>query len=109
MVFNHYSVQKIKELDQKAETAYLYSDVILNVENYAKGTGVCGLHPAVYHLKMADFMERYKESGCKIRVWTVNDAQDMRFFIQNELEAVITNYPDEALKIRDDMQKKERK
>lgn len=34
--FNHYSVQKIKELDQKAETAYLYSDVILNVENYAK-------------------------------------------------------------------------
>ena len=38
--FNHYSVQKIKELDQKAETAYLYSDVILNVENYAKGTGV---------------------------------------------------------------------
>ena len=107
--FNHYSVQKIKELDQKAETAYLYSDVILNVENYAKGTGVCGLHPAVYHLKMADFMERYKESGCKIRVWTVNDAQDMRFFIQNELEAVITNYPDEALKIRDDMQKKERK
>ena len=107
--FNHYSVQKIKELDQKAETAYLYSDVILNVENYAKGTGVCGLHPAVYHLKMADFMERYKESGCKIRVWTVNDAQDMRFFIQNELEAGITNYPDEALKIRDDMQKKERK
>ena len=63
----------------------------------------------MYHLKMADFMERYKESGCKIRVWTVNDAQDMRFFIQNELEAVITNYPDEALKIRDDMQKKERK
>ena len=59
--------------------------------------------------QMADFMERYKESGCKIRVWTVNDAQDMRFFIQNELEAVITNYPDEALKIRDDMQKKERK
>ena len=34
--FNHYSVQKIKELDQKAETAYLYSDVILNVENYGK-------------------------------------------------------------------------
>ena len=33
----------------------------------------------------------------------------MRFFIQNELEAVITNCPDEALKIRDDMQKKERK
>lgn len=43
--FNHYSVQKILELDAEAETAYLYSDVLLNVENYAKNTGVCGLHP----------------------------------------------------------------
>ncbi|MFR2837377.1 MAG: glycerophosphodiester phosphodiesterase family protein, partial [[Clostridium] nexile] len=31
--FNHYSVQKVRELDSKAETAYLYSDVILDVEN----------------------------------------------------------------------------
>ena len=98
--FNHYSVQKIRELDSKAETAYLYSDVILDVENYAKRTGVCGLHPAVYHLKMAGFMEKYKESSCKVRVWTVDDIQDMHLFIRHELEAVITNYPDKALEIR---------
>ena len=53
-------------------------------------------------MKMADFMERYKESGCKIRVWTVTMRLRYAFFIQNELEAVITNYSnDEALKIRD--------
>ncbi len=98
--FNHYSIQKIRELDSEAETAYLYTDVFLDVENYAKRTGVCGLHPSVSHLKMADFMERYKESGCKVRVWTVNDPKDMCFFIRNELEAVITNYPDKALELR---------
>lgn len=104
--FNHYSVQKILELDGEAETAYLYSDVLLNVENYAKNTGVCGLHPAVYHLKMADFLESYRKSGLKIRVWTVNDEADMRQFIEKDLEAVITNYPDRALRVRDEVNQK---
>lgn len=104
--FNHYSVQKILELDAEAETAYLYSDVLLNVENYAKNTGVCGLHPAVYHLKMADFLESYRISGLKVRVWTVNDEADMRQFIEKDLEAVITNYPDRALRVRDEVNQK---
>lgn len=104
--FNHYSVQKILELDAEAETSYLYSDVLLNVENYAKNTGVCGLHPAVYHLKMADFLESYRRSGLKVRVWTVNDEADMRQFIEKDLEAVITNYPDRALRVRDEMNQK---
>lgn len=34
--FNHYSIQKLKEYAPEAETAYLYSDVILNVDEYAK-------------------------------------------------------------------------
>ena len=38
--FNHYSMQKIRELEPDAETAYLYSDVILNVADYAKKTGI---------------------------------------------------------------------
>lgn len=104
--FNHYSVQKILELDAEAEAAYLYSDVLLNVENYAKNTGVCGLHPAVYHLKMADFLESYRRSGLKVRVWTVNDEADMRQFIEKDLEAVITNYPDRALRVRDEVNQK---
>lgn len=98
--FNHYSVQKVRQLAPKAETAYLYSDVILDVETYAKATGVQGLHPAVYHLKMADFLEKYKESGLAVRVWTVNKKADMRAFIKADVEAIITNCPDKALEIR---------
>lgn len=101
--FNHYSVQKIRELDAQAETAYLYSDVILDVERYAVETGVNGLHPAVYHLKMADLMTRYEASGLKIRVWTVNQEADMEKFIGRQVEAVLTNYPDVARRIRNSM------
>lgn len=61
--FNHYSIQKILEQDIHAETAYLFSDVTLNMEKYAKETGVKGLHPAVYHLKMGRF------SGNLLKQW----------------------------------------
>lgn len=98
--FNHYSIQKMRTIDKNAETAYLYSDVILDVENYARETGVNGLHPALYHLYMADFLERYKASGMKVRVWTVNREADLRKFIEAGLEAVITNYPDRALRVK---------
>ena len=98
--FNHHSIAKIKEIDSTAETAWLFSDVILNVEQYAKANGVEGLHPAVYHMYMSDFMKRWNESGEKVRVWTVNNEKDMKNFIQHDLEAVITNYPDVALRVR---------
>ena len=70
------------------------------VEKYAEKTGVQGLHPAVFHLYMSDFMKRYQESGLKIRVWTVNREKDMKNFIEAGLEAVITNYPDTAIEVR---------
>lgn len=92
--FNHYSIQKILEQDVHAETAYLFSDVPLSMEKYAKRTGVKGLHPAVYHLKMADFLETYLKSGLKVRVWTVNNKEDMKMFMDAGVDAVITNYPD---------------
>lgn len=99
--FNHYSIQKVKHLCPDAETAYLYSDVILNVDQYARQTGVQGLHPAVYHIKMDDFDKKYRECGMKVRIWTVNEEKDMKQFIQEGYDAIITNYPDKAVRIRD--------
>lgn len=95
--FNHYSIQELKKIVPAAETAYLYSDVILDVEQYAKDTKVEGLHPALYHAKMADFLERYVRSGLKVRVWTVNREEDIKELAEAGVEAVITNYPDRAL------------
>lgn len=104
--FNHYSIQKLKEYAPDAETAYLYSDVILDVTEYAKKTGVKGIHPAIYHMVMADFLREYKESGLKIRVWTVNEKEHLEKLIRAGVDAVITNYPDRAIKIRDELQGK---
>lgn len=101
--FNHYSVQKLKSIVPDAETAYLFSDVILRVDDYAAKSGVDGLHPAVYHVKMAEFLSEYLASGLKTRVWTVNERADMQQLIDAGVTAVITNYPDIAIAVRDMM------
>ena len=99
--FNHYSIQQMKKIVPEAETAYLYSDVILNVADYAKNTGVAGLHPAVYHVKMADFLAEYMKSGLNVRVWTVNEKEDMEWLVKAGVTAIITNYPDVAVQIKE--------
>ena len=98
--FNHYSIQQIKKIVPEAETAYLYSDVILDVTDYAKDTNVDGLHPAIYHVKIADFLDEYLKSGLNVRVWTVNEEKDMDWLIGAEVTAIITNYPDVAVQIK---------
>ena len=98
--FNHYSVQKIRELSPEAETAYLIGDVMLDVADYTRNTGIKGLHPALFHVKMADFLKKYKESGIALRVWTVNDKDQIRWLIDEGVDAVITNYPDCGLEAR---------
>lgn len=98
--FNHYSVQKVRELSPEAETAYLIGDVMLNVADYTRNTGIKGLHPALFHVKMADFLKEYKESGIALRVWTVNDKEQIRWLIDEGVDAVITNYPDRGLEAR---------
>lgn len=98
--FNHYSIQRLKELDANAETAYLFSDVILDVEKYAKNTGVEGIHPALYHVKMANFLKHYKRSGLAVRVWTVNDEDEIRNLVWKGVDAIITDCPDLAVQAR---------
>ena len=103
--FNHYSIRKIKEIAPQAETAYLYSDVILQIDKYAKNEGVNGLHPTVYHVKMAHFLKEYLQSGLKVRVWTVNQESDMKMLIDSGITAIITNYPDKARMIREESER----
>ena len=97
--FNHYSIEAIRQLAPEAETAYLYSDIICNVEQYAAAHGVKGLHPGLWNVKMADFLTTYLNSGLAVRVWTVNDPEDLRWLMQAGAD-VITNDPKLAVQIR---------
>lgn len=101
--FNHYSIEKVRQLASDARTAYLYSDIICDVEKYAAARGVDGLHPGLYNVKMADFLQRYLTSGLDVRVWTVNEADDLRWLMKAGAD-VITNDPKLALEVRRGLQ-----
>lgn len=101
--FNHYSIEKVRQLAPDARTAYLYSDIICDVEKYAAARGVDGLHPGLYNVKMADFLQRYLTSGLDVRVWTVNEADDLRWLMKAGAD-VITNDPKLALEVRRELQ-----
>ncbi|XCP85174.1 glycerophosphodiester phosphodiesterase [Roseburia hominis] len=98
--FNHYSIRKVREIAPEAETAFLYSDVILEAENYAKAHGVDGLHPPLYLARMENLLEQYQQSHLAVRVWTVNKEDDLKWLIRAGVTAVITNRPDIALAVR---------
>ena len=97
--FNHYSIERVRGLDPQAETAYLYSDIICDVERYAAAHGVNGLHPGLWNIKMPGFLKTYLDSGLAVRVWTVNEEEDLRRLMQAGAD-VITNDPALAVRVR---------
>ena len=98
--FNHYSIGLIRSLDPAARTAYLFGDVLCEAENYAAAHGVNGLHPSLWTVKMDGLLRRYLDSGLDLRVWTVNEEADLRWLIEQQVDAVITNDPALACRVR---------
>ena len=52
-----------------------------------------------YHFLTWDFIRRMKEGGYDIYVWTVNKADLMKKMEKKQVEAVITDHPDVALRL----------
>lgn len=98
--FNHYSIRKIKELKPDAQTGILYSDVLCDIEDYCKNVGAEALHPAYIHRFMDSVWKEYMQTKIPFHIWTVNEEEDMQFFIEQGIDAIITNYPEKALKVR---------
>lgn len=92
--FNHYSVMKLKRLDSSVSAGFLYEDGYLDMPDYAQKHGINALHPALYNLQYPDFIKDCKDKGIDIRVWTVNDIEDMKMLCENQIDTMITNYPD---------------
>lgn len=94
--FNHYSVKKIKEIEPDAKTGILYNDVLYKVTEYCQTVGADALHPVSFHRFMKPLWKEYLNSKIPLHIWTVNEEEEMEFFIREGIDAIITNYPDKA-------------
>lgn len=97
--FNHESIMKMKKLDPDAVCGFLYMDGTLDMDQYAVEHGVLGLHPALYNLQYPGFVERCHQKGIALRPWTVNEIEHMLLCKQMQVETIITNEVELALKV----------
>lgn len=101
--FNHESVLKVKQLCPAMKTGFLIADVIVNVADYSKRCGVDALHPALYHMQDESLIRKCRENGLAVHVWTVNETEDMKKLCWAGVEAIITNFPDNARNVVDSL------
>ena len=98
--FNHYTIQRIKEQNKAAKTGMLYSDGIINPVSYgAYVVGADAMHPAIYNLQYPGYMGDCRKHGKRVHVWTVNKEEHMRMVCEQQVDAMITNYPDRGKEI----------
>ncbi|PRX67085.1 glycerophosphoryl diester phosphodiesterase [Cohnella sp. SGD-V74] len=94
--FNHYSVQKIKQLEPSAGTALLCGGGILVTGEQCEKVGAEALHPHVKMLRYPALAEDCRKRGILIRTWTVNSDEELELAMNLGVDTVIVNRIDWA-------------
>ncbi|MGI6172805.1 MAG: glycerophosphodiester phosphodiesterase [Christensenellales bacterium] len=99
--FDHESLRIILKIKPDAKTGLLYGEDIENAERYAVEQGAAALHPHYKNLYKGGAIERAHAVGVKVHPWTVNAEEDIARLLDLGADAIITDKPDLARKIRD--------
>lgn len=90
--FDYEILKKIEEMNPKAHTQYLNGDTS---PEQLKADGIDG---ADYHFKVfkkhPEWIESAKNNGIALNAWTVNDAADMDWLLEEGFDFITTNEPE---------------
>jgi glycerophosphoryl diester phosphodiesterase len=89
--FDYGCLQRVLELDPKAIVAYLKGDV---PAEKMKQDGFAGVDYNYKIYKNGDWFNQTKKLGLTLNAWTVNDAQEMQWLIDNKADYITTNEPE---------------
>lgn len=91
--FNHYSMVKVKEIDNKIKTGLLYMSKIYKVHEYAKRCKADAIHPLYLSVLSEEVVKEVHNEGISINAWTVDNENDMKKLMGLGIDGIITNYP----------------
>lgn len=97
--FNHYSLVEIKRLEPSADTAILFMEGIYEPWDYAKRIGASGLH-CFLPVAVPELFQGAAQAGMPVRPFPVNKDEHMAGLIKAGCAAIITDWPDKAMQIR---------
>lgn len=96
--FNHYSIKLIKKISSDIQTAILYSNGLYKPWKYAKELKAIALHPHKNVLFPVIVKEAHHH-GMKVYPYTVDDKEKMRYFIESDVDGIMTNVPDKLISL----------
>ncbi|MBO0991749.1 glycerophosphodiester phosphodiesterase [Bacillus sp. SD088] len=104
--FNHDSLKRVISMNNELECAILYMKKFENPWEYAAEIGAKALHtyrPETEREQVAEAQQK----GFPVRVFTINKEEDMTNFFTAKVAAIFTDYPEKAIKILREVEKKE--
>ena len=97
--FNHYSCKKLMELNPQAYVGFLCADGGIDQVQYVASHGAAAVHPALCNLQYPGYIGDAAKLGIDINPWPVNEEEHMVLCCKAGVNAMITDYPDTALRI----------
>jgi len=96
--FNHQSMARMKAIDASLRCGALYGRAPADPRALARELGIEALHPHHGTLREEAFVAACHADGLRIHAWTVNAERTVRAMARIGVDAVITDYPDRALR-----------
>jgi len=97
--FNHYSIVYCYRLAPDIQLAPLLMEGIYMPWVYAKAIHAEGIHPH-YKACPPENVQMIQSNGVAVRPFTVNKESTMKQYFQANVSAIITDFPEKAIKIK---------
>lgn len=95
--FHYDTLVRLKNLDTTADIALLFSGPDQNYYQIGEGIPVQGWHPRITVFR---HIARHDPKGIDVRYWTVNGIAELTLCYAKKVDAVITDFPKRAMKLR---------
>lgn len=105
--FNHYSLVYVKKICSDIETAPLYKDLLYKPWEYASSILSNGIHPKLKAVSDS-IIKATMEQGIAVRPYTINKERDINRLLSLNCSAIITDYPEKAIRLREKIKKSKR-
>lgn len=97
--FNHESLEKCLKLAPEIEVGVLYHEKKTEPWVYARKLGATSIHPN-YRVISNSTIQKSQDNGIAVRPYTVNKQKEMERLLSVNCAAIITDYPEKAVALR---------
>ena len=99
--FDHLQLVRMKAVNPSAFVAPLYGFNLVNPWNYAVDISAEAVHPRNILLDRIDgYVEKCHKAGLRVHPYTANKEEEIKQLLDLGCDAIITNYPDVAIALR---------